>query len=129
MRFGPTSLQISSVLAKGLHRPKLREDLKISAQQVAGKASYVIKDPDTASYNRYGDVYKRQLHAGAGLRVRRRTTARCGMAGEHALRDRVERNIEQTANSNHEAREAGRRWRASLTRANDHRTRGCRRSD
>ncbi len=54
MRYGPTSLQISSVLAKGLHRPKLREDLKISAQQVAGKASYVIKDPDTASYNRYG---------------------------------------------------------------------------
>jgi len=54
MRYGPTSLQISSVLAKGLHRPKLREDLKISAQQVAGKASFVIKDPDTASYNRYG---------------------------------------------------------------------------
>jgi putative peptide zinc metalloprotease protein len=43
-------------LAKGLHRPKLREDLKISAQQVAGKASYVIKDPDTASYNRYGPI-------------------------------------------------------------------------
>ncbi len=56
MRYGPTSLQISSVLAKGLHRPKLREDLKISAQQVAGKASYVIKEPDTASYNRYGPI-------------------------------------------------------------------------
>lgn len=56
MRYGPTSLQISSVLAKGLHRPKLREDLKISAQQVSGKASFVIKDPDTASYNRYGPI-------------------------------------------------------------------------
>ena len=56
MRYGPTSLQISSVLAKGLHRPKLREDLKISAQQVAGKASYVVKDPDTASYHRYGPI-------------------------------------------------------------------------
>jgi putative peptide zinc metalloprotease protein len=54
MRYGPTSLQISSVLAKGLRRPKLREDLKISEQQVSGKASYVIKDPDTLSYNRYG---------------------------------------------------------------------------
>ena len=54
MRYGPTSLQISSVLAKGLRRPKLREDLKISEQQVSGKASYVIKDPDTLTYNRYG---------------------------------------------------------------------------
>jgi len=57
MRYGPTtSLQISSVLAKGLHRPKFREDLKVSEQQVAGKASFVIKDPDNLTYNRYGPV-------------------------------------------------------------------------
>lgn len=56
MRYGPTSLKISSVLAKGLHRPKLREDLKISEQLVAGKASVVIKDPETLTYNRYGPV-------------------------------------------------------------------------
>jgi len=54
MRFGPTSLQLSSVLAKGLRHPKLRGDLKVSEQQVAGEASFLIKDPDTATYNRYG---------------------------------------------------------------------------
>jgi putative peptide zinc metalloprotease protein len=54
MRFGPTSLQVSSVLAKGLHRPKLRSDLRISEQSVAGEKSYVIKILETSSYNRYG---------------------------------------------------------------------------
>ncbi|MGA7623460.1 MAG: efflux RND transporter periplasmic adaptor subunit [Candidatus Acidiferrales bacterium] len=54
MRFGPTSLQVSSVLAKGLRRPKLREDLRISEQTVAGETSYVIKNFETNSYNRYG---------------------------------------------------------------------------
>src|SRR5208282_6450224 len=54
MRFGPTSLQLSSVLAKGLRHPKLRGDLKVSEQQVAGEARFLIKDPDTATYNRYG---------------------------------------------------------------------------
>jgi putative peptide zinc metalloprotease protein len=54
MRFGPTSLQVSSVLAKGLRRPKLREDLRISEQTVAGETSYVVKNFETSSYNRYG---------------------------------------------------------------------------
>ena len=54
MRFGPTSLQLPSVLAKGLHRPKLRSDLRISEQHIAGETSYVVKIVDTSSYNRYG---------------------------------------------------------------------------
>jgi len=54
MRFGPTSLQVSSVLAKGLRRPKLRADLRISEQTVAGEKSYVIKNRETNAYNRYG---------------------------------------------------------------------------
>jgi putative peptide zinc metalloprotease protein len=56
MRFGPTSLQVSSVLAKGLRRPKLREDLRISEQTVAGETSYVVKNLETNSYNRYGST-------------------------------------------------------------------------
>jgi len=54
MRFGPTSLRLSSVLAKGLRRPKLREDLKISQQVIAGETSCVIKIAETDSYARYG---------------------------------------------------------------------------
>jgi putative peptide zinc metalloprotease protein len=55
MRFGPTSIKVSSVLAKGLRRPKLRPDLKISEQTVAGEKSVVIKVEETSSYNRYGE--------------------------------------------------------------------------
>jgi putative peptide zinc metalloprotease protein len=55
MRFGPTSLNLPSVLAKGLHRPKLRSDLRISKQHIAGETSYVIKVVETLSYNRYGE--------------------------------------------------------------------------
>jgi putative peptide zinc metalloprotease protein len=54
MRFGPTSLQVSSVLSKGLRRPKLRSDLRISEQTVAGEKSFVVKNRETNSYNRYG---------------------------------------------------------------------------
>ena len=54
MRLGPTSLQVSSVLAKGLRRPKLRSEVRISEQTVAGETSYVIKVFETNSYNRYG---------------------------------------------------------------------------
>jgi len=54
MRFGPTSLRFSSILAKGLRRPKLRSDLRISEQTVAGEKSCVVKIPETNSYNRYG---------------------------------------------------------------------------
>ena len=55
MRFGPTSIQVSSVLSKGLRRPKLRPDLRISEQTVNGEKSYVIKNHETNSYNRYGE--------------------------------------------------------------------------
>jgi len=54
MRFGATSLEVSSILAKGLRRPKLRSDLRISEQTVGGEKSYVIKIHETSSYNRYG---------------------------------------------------------------------------
>ncbi len=54
MRFGPTSLKSSSVLAKGLRRPKFRTDARISEQTIAGEKSYVVKVPETNSYNRYG---------------------------------------------------------------------------
>ena len=54
MRFGPTSLKASSILAKGLRRPKFRSDLRISEQTVAGEKSYVVKIAETNSYNRYG---------------------------------------------------------------------------
>src|ERR1700723_1553237 len=54
MRFGPTSLKLPSVLAKGLHRPKLRSDLRISEQHVAGETSYIVKIVEISSYNRYG---------------------------------------------------------------------------
>jgi len=55
MRFGPTSLQVSSVAAKGLRRPQLRSDVRISEQTIAGEKSYVIKIFETSSYNRYGE--------------------------------------------------------------------------
>jgi putative peptide zinc metalloprotease protein len=54
MRFGPTSLRVSSILAKGLRRPRLRSDLRISEQVIAGDESFVVKIPETQSYNRYG---------------------------------------------------------------------------
>jgi len=54
MRFGPTSLRASSILAKGLRHPKLRTDLRVSEQTLLGEKSVVIKVPETNSYNRYG---------------------------------------------------------------------------
>ena len=69
MRFGPTSLQVSSVLAKGLKRPKLREDLRISEQTVAGETSYVIKNLETNSYNRYGSTEYELLQLCDGTRT------------------------------------------------------------
>src|SRR3974390_2793059 len=53
MRFGPTSLKLTTVLTKGLRRPKLRGDLKESEQTVGGEKSYVLKVPETASYFRF----------------------------------------------------------------------------
>jgi putative peptide zinc metalloprotease protein len=54
MRLGPTSLQVSSILAKGLRRPQLRADLRISEQTITGDTTFVVKNPQTNSYNRYG---------------------------------------------------------------------------
>jgi putative peptide zinc metalloprotease protein len=69
MRFGPTSLQVSSVLAKGLKRPKLRTDLRISEQTVAGEISYVVKNRETNSYNRYGSTEFQLLSLCDGTRT------------------------------------------------------------
>jgi putative peptide zinc metalloprotease protein len=69
MRFGPTSLQVSSVLAKGLKRPKLHADLRISEQTVAGEVSYVIKNRETNSYNRYGSTEYQLLSLCDGTRT------------------------------------------------------------
>jgi putative peptide zinc metalloprotease protein len=70
MRFGPTSLKASSVLAKGLRRPKFRTDLRISEQTVAGEKSYVIKVEETNSYNRYGASEYELLTLCDGTRTR-----------------------------------------------------------
>ena len=56
MRFGPTSIQLSGVLAKGLRRPKLRADLKVGKQTFAGETSFVVKVPETDSFNRLGEL-------------------------------------------------------------------------
>src|SRR5208283_33470 len=55
MQFGPTSIRLSGVLARGLQRPKLRADLKVSKQTFSGEVSYVIKIPETDSFNRIGE--------------------------------------------------------------------------
>jgi putative peptide zinc metalloprotease protein len=69
MRFGPTSIQVSSVLSKGLRRPKLRPDLRISEQTVNGEKSYVIKNHETNSYNRYGEFEYQLLMLCDGTRT------------------------------------------------------------
>jgi putative peptide zinc metalloprotease protein len=56
MRFGPTDIRLSGVLAKGLRRPKLRADLKVGKQTFAGETSFVVKVPETDSFNRLGEL-------------------------------------------------------------------------
>ena len=56
MRFGPTSIQLSGVVAKGLRRPKLRTDLKVGKQTFAGETSFVVKVPETDSFSRLGEL-------------------------------------------------------------------------
>jgi putative peptide zinc metalloprotease protein len=70
MRFGPTSLKASSILAKGLHRPKFRSDLRVSEQTVAGERSYVVKILETNSYNRFGATEYELLTLCDGTRTR-----------------------------------------------------------
>lgn len=55
MQFGPTSIRLSGVLARGLQRPKLRSDLKVSKQTFAGEVSFVVKVPETGSFSRIGE--------------------------------------------------------------------------
>jgi len=69
MRFGPTSLKASAILAKGLRRPKLRSDLRVSEQTLLGEKSYVIKVPETNSYNRYGTTEYELLSLCDGTRT------------------------------------------------------------
>ena len=52
MRLGPTSLQTTRILAKGLRRPKFRTSLRITEQVFGGETSYTIKVPETCSYYR-----------------------------------------------------------------------------
>jgi len=56
MRFGPTSLKTSRIVAKGLRRPKFRSDIRISEQTLLGEKTYVVKIPETNIYNRYGST-------------------------------------------------------------------------
>ena len=60
MRFGSTSLQLTGILAKTLHRPKLRPDLKVSEQVISGETSYMLKVPETQAFCRFG-AYEYQL--------------------------------------------------------------------
>jgi putative peptide zinc metalloprotease protein len=75
MRFGPTSLKASSVLARGLRRPKFRSDLRVSEQTVAGENSYVVKVPETSSYNRFGATEYSLLTLCDGTRTRTEVAA------------------------------------------------------
>lgn len=52
MRFGPTSLQTSKILAKGLRRAKFRTSLRVSEQVYSGEVSYMIKVPESNDYYR-----------------------------------------------------------------------------
>jgi len=52
MRFGPTSLQTTRNLAKGLRRPKFRTSLRVSEQVFGGETSYMMKVPETSAYYR-----------------------------------------------------------------------------
>ena len=54
MRSDSNRLEVSSLVAKGLRRPKLRLDLRVSEQTAGGTTSYVIKIQETNSYNRFG---------------------------------------------------------------------------
>jgi putative peptide zinc metalloprotease protein len=56
MRFGPTSSRLSGVVAKSLHRPKFRTDLKVGRQVYAGEVSYVVKVPEAESFSRLGEL-------------------------------------------------------------------------
>ncbi|MGH9702252.1 MAG: M50 family metallopeptidase, partial [Candidatus Acidiferrales bacterium] len=53
MRFGPTSLQTSKILAKGQRRAAFRTSLRVSEQVFAGEVSYMVKVPESNDYYRF----------------------------------------------------------------------------
>jgi putative peptide zinc metalloprotease protein len=67
--FVSNSLQVSSIVAKGLRRPKLRSDLRVSEQTAGGKTSYVVKIQETNSYNRFGALEYELLRLCNGSRT------------------------------------------------------------
>ncbi|NDQ57127.1 MAG: HlyD family efflux transporter periplasmic adaptor subunit [Acidipila sp.] len=69
MRFGPTTLKTSVSMARGLRRPKLRTDLQISEQVVAGETSFVIKIPELFTFARYGPLEYSLLRLADGTRT------------------------------------------------------------
>lgn len=69
MRFGPTSLKVSSTVARGLRRPKMRADLQISEQVVAGETSFVVKIPELFTFARYGPLEYSLLQLADGTRT------------------------------------------------------------
>ncbi len=52
MRFGPTSLQTSKILAKGQRRAAFRNSLRVSEQVFGGEVSYMVKVPESDNYYR-----------------------------------------------------------------------------
>ena len=69
MHFGHTSLRLAGVLAKGLHRPKLRTDMRMSRQIIAGEVSYIFKIPETENYVRFGEYAYDLLQVCDGTRT------------------------------------------------------------
>ena len=69
MRFGPTSLRLTGALAKGLRRPKLRTDLRVSEQTMGGQTTYMIKIPETELFVRFGSYEYELLKLCDGTRT------------------------------------------------------------
>lgn len=71
MRFGRASFHLTGVLASGRRQRKLRTDLKVSRQVIAGEATYVIKIPDTGEFVRAPEVAWNLLAVFDGTRTDR----------------------------------------------------------
>jgi putative peptide zinc metalloprotease protein len=69
MRLGPTSLKAQGAIARGLRRPKMREDLQISEQVIRGEVSFVVKVPQLFKYARYGPIEYSVLKFADGTRT------------------------------------------------------------
>ncbi|MEE8201317.1 MAG: efflux RND transporter periplasmic adaptor subunit [Candidatus Acidoferrales bacterium] len=71
MHIGRTSLRLTSLLASGRRRRKLRTDLKVNRQVIAGEATYVIKVPQTSIYLRLPELEWEILNLFDGTRTDR----------------------------------------------------------